>query len=427
MARWALLFLIFAPLTTFAKTWHFAVNGQIRTVILDNNGWPRTLFASPQAALAATDPLFPLKDIPLKGKSGSTLWTVSTDWDWNWEIKFAEWVKTELNAHWWKANGIATDCADVVYSARWIFARANGLPMANHLITGQIFSHESVMPEWENLPTASDWRQDQKFLAALDYLLSQAFTHTLWLDSYPVAVTTASILPGGYHLYIDESTGHTQLIFQVGRRPAELPLVTLNSTVPRELRDLMEWAFFEQNADPNSRALMRMRWPRWNGGIITFTDPRAMPYYSEEQFSPAFIDSNRGTFWREVYYRLNPQADFDLIAQKTVQQIVDQLKARVPVVENGYRDCSLNPCAPGTRRYETWSTPSRDHRIGETVKIFDSLSSMINSWTVVGRIMRQPILLLNGNQYDGSDLMSVWRMETFSSDPNDTPAARWGQ
>jgi hypothetical protein len=427
--------ILVAPLAHAAPSWTFvfAEDGrwQAQTMRLDRDGWPEVVSvrslkdaASARKIKSAKAP--PLDNVPLRNKNGLTLWTVTQQWDWNWEVKFADWIKAELNAGWWKQHGIATDCADVVYSARWIFARNNGLPMANHLITGNIFSHESVKPEWEALPTASDWQSDQRFLAALDYLLSQAFTHSLWRDSYPVAVTPASILPGGYHLYVHEDTGHTQFIYQVGHNSGDLPLVTLNSTVPREVRDMMEWAFFEQEADPNGRALLRMRWPVFDNGAVTFTDPAAMPFYSTEQFAPGFIAKDHGSFWREVYFRLNPQADFDLIAQKTVQQIVDQFKARVPVVENGYRECHANPCLPGTLRYDAWSTPSRDARIMDMIGIFDSMSSMITSWSRVSAIMRTRVLDMGGWSYTAADFMSKWRAETYSSDPNDRPEERWG-
>jgi hypothetical protein len=418
-------------------TFVFAENQiwQSHTMALDRNGWPRViatdLFKDKTAASAFASRVRatnqpPVASLPLQNGNGLTLWTVTQQWDWDWELKYANWVKTVLHPRWWKENGIATDCADVVYSARWIFARNNGLPMANHLITGHVFSHQSVHPDWESLPTAQDWQNDQRFLAALDYLLSQAFTHTLWRDSYPIAINKKSILPGGYHLYIDHETGHTQLIYSVGHAASDLPLLTLNSTVPRELRDMMEWAFFETYADIDSRGFVRMRWPVFQNGKVSFVAPNAMPYFSNEQFGANFISGGRDTFWREVYYRLNPRADFDLIAQKVVQQVVDQFKSRVPVVDRGYQECSLSPCLPGTLRYDAWSTPSRDHRIGETIAIFDSLSSMITSWSAVGRIMRTPILVWDGYQYNGADFMSKWRAVQFTSDPNDTPPVRWG-
>ncbi len=436
----SLLSLIVCAQNSWAeKSWTFVFaedqQWQAHTIALDQDGWPRVkdkkYFAEQAAATAFSAQVHavnkpPVNDVVLKNENGFTLWTVTNQWSWDWEIKFSEWVKNELNAQWWKQHGIATDCADVVYSARWIFARNNGLPMANHLITGHIFTHESVKPAWESLATAPEWQNDQRFLAALDYLLSQAFTHSLWRDSYPVAVNPRSIIPGGYHLYIDQKTGHTQFIYQVGKLPADLPLVTLNSTVPRELRDMMEWVFFEQTADPSNRALVRMRWPEFANGTVTFTPPRLMPNFSQEQFAANFIGEDRGTFWREVYYRLNPRANFDLIAQKTAQQIIEQFKARAPVVENGYRECSLSPCKPGTLRYDAWSTPSRDHRIAETIVIFDSLSSMINSWTAIRQTLYTPVARIEGSSYSGADFITKWRSQSYSSDPNESPRARWG-
>lgn len=421
--------------TTTGKSWTFTFNEDHQWVSqkiqLDKDGWPISaqLVHSkerPRSAKGTALSQPPFQDQVLKGRDGISLWPVTHQWSWDWELKYTDWIKSEINPQWWKNHGIATDCADVVYSARWIFARINGLPMANHLITGHIFYQDSVKPEWEALPTAPDWNQDQRFLAALNYLMNKTYTHTLWQDSYPIAIQIDSLLPGGYHLYLDNRSGHTQLIYKVGTHADEIPVLTLNSTVPQELRDLMEFVFFDNEVDENSRAFLRMRWPVYTSNGITLAQPQAMPKYSKEQFKPDFVQDGRDSFWREVFFRINPSADYDLIAQKTAQLIIDQFQARVPVVENGYRICSANRCQPGTSRYDAWSTPSRDHRIADTIQVFDSLSSLITSWTDIRRILRSPILNVSGLTYVGSDFVWRWRSGQYSSDPNDPPDARWG-
>jgi len=449
MARILLcLFLFFPPFlnaleifeSAQEQAWTFLYNEDHRwfadTLTLDQEDWPVLQQSKSAPAKASLQRQFrpglvrlnqpPFEGQELKNKNGLTLWTVTNEWDWNWEIKYADWVKREIDPHWWKANNISTDCADVVYSARWIFARIHGLPMANHLISGHIFSHKSVRSGWERLPTAPEWQNDQRFLAALEYLLTKAYTHTLWKDSYPVAITKSAMLPGGYHLRIDQTTGHTQFIWKVGTIPEELPLLTLNSTVPRELRDMMEFVFFEYTSDAAGSGFVRMRWPVFESNGIRFVAPELMPYYSVEQFGSRFIQGGRNFFWEEVYFRLNPRANFDKIALKSAQQIVEQFKARVPVVEQGYRFCSATPCIAGTPEYDTWSTPSRDRRITQAIEVFDALSPMISVWTPITAALRTQILTMDWRTYNAGDFASKWRAREFTSNPNDPPRVRWG-
>lgn len=398
---------------------------------LDKNGWPnllsRKMYSSAAEArgqLQNRQAKPPFLDLHLKNKNGLVLWNVTNQWDWNWEIKFADWVKTEIHPGWWRENNIATDCADVLYSARWIFARIHGLPMVNHLTSGHFFTHESVKPEWESLPTASNWREDKRFLAAIDFLLNRTFTHTLWQDSYPVAISSSAIIPGGYHLYIDQETGHTQFIHRVGLTAEDVPLITLNSTVPRTLRDTMEWIFFEKTVDQKSAGLLRMRWPKQTVQGPSLTELKEMPHYSLEQFSYNFVQSPRRWFWQEVFHRLNPSANYNKIAVKMTQQLSEQFKTRLTIVSEGYKVCSATPCRKGTAEYEAWSTPSRDYRIANWVSAYDSLNPVKSP--ELKKALETPIFVYNRRTYLTTDLMSKWRIGFYTSDPNHHPARRWG-
>lgn len=402
-------------------------------VSIDKNGWPilnshnRIQKSQRTQGLQALQKL-PTDNVPLRNKNGVTLWPITNQWNWDWELRFTEWVKTELNSTWWKSNGISTDCADVVLSARWIFARNNGLPVANHLITGHWFTHESVKPEWENLPTAADWHQDQRFLAALDFLLSQAFTHSLWRDSYPVAINKQSLLPGGYHVHLDSDSGHVQFVYQIGLQRDQIPVLTLNSTVPRELRDLFEYVFAGADSYPEGNGFTRMRWPIVSGADVSLVPSEQMPHYSLEQFEQDFVQSPRLYFWEEVFHRLNPNANFDLIARKTLRQVADSFKARIPVVEKGYEICSANPCLEGSLEYEAWSTPSRDARILAGIGVYENLMPYVTDWAAIREILYEPILELEGYHYSYNlnELIGVWKEGRYSSNPNDEPRHRWG-
>jgi hypothetical protein len=399
------------------------------TVSIDSNGWPEIKkheVSKSKPLIVQEKQLVPGAGTELRGLAGSTLWTVTEQWNWDWELRYTEWVKTTIDKTFWTKYGIATDCADVAISARWIFARIHGLPAANHLITGHWFTYRSVKPEWENLPTAPEWYNDQKFMAALDYLLSQAFTHTLLEDSYPVAIGAQSILPGGYHLHLFDDTGHTQFIYQVGTAPDQIPIVTLNSTTPREVRDLFEYVFFDRESHAPDWGFMRMRWPVWVDDVVSLVAPQDMPFYSEEQFDRRFIRGPRTEFWEEVFYRLNPQADLDVLLERSLVQVRDLFLARIPVVEKGWEICSQTPCFEGSLEWEAWSTPSRDQRIANSIGVFAALLDQVGGSIQIYSMLHSTVLTLDRNDYDLTDLIEVWDEKAYSSNPNDEIGVRWG-
>jgi hypothetical protein len=379
-----------------------------------------------QSGAAPSQPRISDAGRELVNRSGVTLWTVTNQWDWNWEIKFGEWVKKELHVGWWKQYGIATDCADVVYTSRWIFARINGLPMANTMITGQIVSHRTVKKEWETLPTAHEWFNDQRFMAGLAYVLATTYTHGLWNDSYPIAITPAALIPGTYHLHLAGDSGHTLLVHGVGTKPDEIPVTVLFSNVPSEVREVWSALFLDETADANGAGFVHMRWPRWTNDVAGFVPASQMPHYSTEEFDSSFIRPPRYSFWREVYFRLNPGADFDKIAYRTLEQLLDGFRSRVQVVEKGYAVCSVKRCEEDSAEWSLWSTPSRDGRLAGAVSVFDELTMQVSDWSVFQNLFNSPVVTIEGQSMDLSEAMGVWRSDMYSSDPNDLPRARWG-
>lgn len=281
-------------------------------------------------------------------------------------------------------------------------------------------------PEWETLPTAPEWYNDQRFLAAINYLLDHTFTETLWKDSYPVAINTSALLVGGYHLHLHDGTGHTQLIFKIGTHKDEVPMTTLNSTTPRAVRDLFEFVFLSNDVDQNSAGFLRMRWPIFTGDQVDLVPAEQMPQYSLEQFDPAFIHQPRSAFYEEVFARINPDADYNLIAKKVAIQIRDMYRERVKVVEQGYKICQAKHCDKGSPDYEAWSTPSRDQRILETIDILNVLFNMVTDGSEIHEVLGTVILTLNDRDDSVNDLMDIWRAGSYSSDPNDSPERRWG-
>jgi len=93
---------------------------------MDRLGWPRLssrkIFRDASVARAAMTGqgrnlelthTLPESNEELRGAAGESLWPVTEEWSWEWEVKYARWVNTELDRSWWIKNGLATDCADV--------------------------------------------------------------------------------------------------------------------------------------------------------------------------------------------------------------------------------------------------------------------------------------------------------------------------
>lgn len=364
----------------------------------------------------------------LRSRNGGELWTATNQWDWSWEVKFGEWVKRELHTGWWKQYGIATDCADVFYSVRWIFARINGLPMANTMRSGEFLTNRSVKAEWETLPTAPEWYNDQKFLAGLHYVFSHTYTQSLWKDSYPIEINSTALIPGTFHLHLDGmDSGHTLLVNSVGTKAEELPVEVLYSTIPSEIRELWSGVFLDEFADSRGVGFLHLRWPQWNNDVVSLVAPEQMPHYSVEEFDSNFVQSPRYAFWEEVFFRLNPNADFNRIAVKTLSQILAGFQARVKIVEDGYAACSAVHCAEGSHEYEMWSTPTRDGRLAGQTGIFDQLLGYATDYSQFKPLLDTVIVQIP-NQFplDLRQALEKWRYGEYSSDPNDSIGRRWG-
>lgn len=441
MSRLACFFLLlFFASHAWAEHYLYFEGGRwhVNVITKDSSGWPqlnqaRTFDSEGEAhafIIASGARVAPLKVAQpgreLRGRAGSELWSVTNQWDWDWEIKFGQWVSSELHTGWWKNYGLATDCADVVFTARWIFARINGLPMANSLASGQWFTHRSVKPEWETLPTAPEWHKDQKFLAALNYLESVTYTHTLWNDSYPIAINSRAFIPGTYHLHLTSESGHTLLVHSVGLQPDEVPVTVLYSNIPSEVRELWAAVFLETESDAGGNGFVHMRWPQWAGEVVSLVPAAQMPNYSLEQFAANFIRPPRTAFWQEVFYRLNPRANFEKIALKTLQQILDSFHTRVVVVEKGWAVCSVTPCLKGSKEWELWSTPSRDGRLMGNINVFDELMVQIGDYSKFTSLLAKKVVTVEGQTLNLSETIGIWQNGLYSSDPNDPPPVRWG-
>lgn len=423
--RWAL---------TYEEEGRVVVDEYARAV----DGWQdrvsRRIFQDVGAAQAATalrslslrDPLVARTGLELR-TGGTVLWTATQSWNWEWEKRYADWIATEVDAQFFKKHDLATDCADVLYALRWIFARIHKLEMASRLAgSGDFLTHRSARSSWASLPTHEDWSKDRRFRAALDYLLDNTFTHSLMTDSYPIKISREAVTEGVYHLDIFRETGHTQILHRLDSRGQSiLPFLIIQSTVPRKVRELSVAGFwYTEQPKPGKGGLLRMRWPSFSSRGVSLLASEKMPFYSLEQYAPDFRRSDKTPYNQEVYLRINPSLDFRQVLGEAWESIKAMYRARVSVVEEGYAHCSRVSCAPGTPDEDLWSTPTRDGRITELLAQIESIRMVLGEFGQSGN-MSEPVVELFGETYTLGMLVQTWRQKRFSSDPNHTPERRW--
>lgn len=384
----------------------------------------------PQAKLRMQKEIQAETAVEFRTEARNVLWTAQNEWSWEWEVRYSEWLAT-LTKTYLHDNNIATDCADVAYAYRWIFARMNSLPAGNRLAGSNIlFTNESMRRSWRNLPTHSDWRQDQRFRAALDYLLDLTYTHSLFRDMYPIAIDPNAFIGGTVHLGLSGQSGHTQVVTQTNYSDdTKMPLEGMMSTVPRAVRVLAETNFtFIGVSKPNETAFLRHRWIEQNNGSWRLRTATAMPNFSEEQFAEDF-QGEESSFTLALLKRLNPNFQPRVRVESGMQTILDQINERKAVVTDGYAFCSQNDCSPGTVAYENWSTPSRDKRLRNTVREILAYAvsvagvdpSVMELWT--GFLSSEAEVL--SEQTKVAKILFANESKLMSYDPSDSEELRW--
>ncbi len=369
---------------------------------------------------------------------GEVLWKATEIWDWSWELRFSEWIASELTLDQLKKLHISTDCADLPYVLRWIFARIYGLPAANHLAgSSQWFTNESVRESWLGIPTSEKWYEDRRFLAALNYLMVNTYTHSLAADSYPIKINAESMIPGALFLDLDKKdSGHTQVVYKLNVTDKELaPLVMVYSTIPREVRTLYMGTFWE-GAQPDAAVgggFMRFRWPvRSSDGKWTLVSGPKMPYFSREQYSKGFMGEEK--FFSDIVELkiIGPDYDPMVRLKAGLQRLREKVTNRQDFVLRGFAACSKGQCPKGSKGYEDWSTPARDKSISD---LFVLLGDFVagKAWTrpdlitVLETELRTDALTLSTGQ-----VLTLWDIRQnfssghFSSEPADSVLKRWG-
>lgn len=367
------------------------------------------------------------------GKKHQELWKASNTWSKEWEQKFSEWIEKEVDSDFYHRLGIRTDCADAVIGLRWVFARNNSLPVANTLAdTGNLFGHFSMNRKWNKLPKADLWYQDELFMTALDYVMDLTSTRTLIKDGYPLSISTEALKAGAFFLTRNQSDGHAKFISKTNYTdPLSLPIYTLSSTSPRELRKLQleimvdqEWPY------PGAKEILGFRKPVKIGDEWKLLSPEKNDYYSLEQFDST-LKIQYPQFIKFVLKKTKGDFDPAHLTKYGAQDIKSYIIQRIDIVSKGYEYCSKNKCPKGSTAFDEWSTPSRDSKLKKKyedmvflIKAFSEFASGLDlMWE---KELLETKVLIYDREVSLSQVQFLIESGKFSSDPNELPLRRFG-
>ncbi len=348
---------------------------------------------------------------------GDRRWTIEE------ERRFEKWVEENITEDFFIRHSIPTDCADAVYAIRWIYSRMAHLPAAATTKDGRLVGHWST--DWKHLPTHPEWDQDERFRAALLYILPKTWTGTLPHDTYPVRISADSLTPGTLFL-VTES--HTGIVGHVIRDGSYIhPLQTWESALPVKVQKLTSRYFFLAKPDfKTGSGLIKFRWPVSENGEWKYLSVKEHPFYSEEQYASGF-SKGYADFAEAVARKIDPTnyPPAEKLA-RVMRTIIRLLKERVVIVLEGNRDCLNGDCPEGSQWWEVQNTTGRDETI---VLLMDHLSQIIESNHLDREMTKK---MMESISIDISKDRSVTFYHLYQSylwlspHPGDSIEARWG-
>jgi len=357
-------------------------------------------------------------------ESSDQIWTVGLNrWTAEEEQRFGRWVDENITEDFFIRYKTQTDCADVLYAIRWIYARIAHLPAAATTKDGRVIGHWSK--DWKHLPTHTEWQQDQRFRAALLHLLSETWTGTLPLDTYPIRISPDSVTPGTL-LRMTES--HCGIVGHVSFGGSQAhPLQTWESMLPVKARKLVLRSFFSSRPESKTHTgLVKFRWPILGNGGWKYLPVKEHPFYSEEQYTSGFYEGYED-FVEAVAKRIDPpHCEPTEKMVNVIGTITRFLRDRVPIVLAGYQQCYRGGCPEGWDRWEIHNTLGGDGMIN---LLMDHVSEIIEL-NHLDREMAEE--MMKAISIDISKDRSVTFYDVYqncpwlSPDPKDPIEARWG-
>jgi len=337
------------------------------------------------------------------------IWKTKNKWNDDWEKKYSEWIKENVDEKFFQKYQIKVDCADVAYSLRWIFSRINKLPMiVTFQDTGVKFSNRSFKSSWKSLERSTLWHKDKLFIKSLNYILGHTSTKTLPEDTYAIN-DSPEILQAGIVNYLG---GHTQVIAHVNFDSLEdYPVYTLESTIPAEARELSRQAL------ANGQDLRQFKWVE-----------------DKEQSTPSHREGINSFLIQEYVKKHNLKFSPDKVLEAFLSSLKEMFLNREEYVLEGYRFCQKNKCNYDSTDYDNYSTSSRDKRIflryNDMKKIIsqvkESFSVKNETYNLDFHLSKMDICL-DGFDVEPLEYFKYFQMRLISPDPRDSLNLRWAK
>ncbi len=357
-------------------------------------------------------------------ESPAQVWRVSDRrWTVEEEHQFGKWVEENVTEDFFARYKIPVDCADVPYALRWIYARIAHLPAAATIKDNRLIGHWST--NWGHLPTHQEWHRDQRFRAALLFMLDETTTRTLPFDTYPIRINPESVTPGTVFFITESHAGIIGHVILDGSQAH--PLQTWEATVPAKLQKMSQKYFLAPRPESTVYSgLVKFRWPVIVNGRWNYLPVKEHPFYSLEQYSSEFYQGNQD-YVEAVAKRIDPTDYYPWDKmQKVIETTARFLQDRVPIVLEGYKQCQQGRCPEGSARWEIYSTPGRD---GMVTLLMDHLHKIIESNQLDPERVKEE---MEGIQFKISRDLSITFYHLYqnylwlSPNPEDPIEARWG-
>lgn len=365
--------------------------------------------------------------------SSGAVWVTRDAWTNAWERRYSNWIQTEVTPEFFLNHNIPSDCADVVVGLRWIFARIHGLPAAFKLASsGRLFSNENYKSSWLNLPRAEKWYNDRRFRASLLFMMNNTYTGSLRGDVYPIKIERGSLRPGSIHLIVDGSNRHARMFKKVLTQVDSADAITtIESTLPPIVRKMYDGPFLATPMPKSGKSgIYNLKRVVKGSNSFYHLDPSVMSDYSREQYASDFGSDHFDLLNVSVIRRLNQNISDTTLVRLMGSGLWGEFNKRDDTVKNGWAFCRRNNCAPGTSNWHGWSTPSRDRKIKNIISGINSILEVADNdaqgvWDVYSS---QDFILQSyeNRRISFNDLIELFELNKFSSDPRVHPRIRWG-
>jgi len=373
--------------------------------------------------------LFFVCTLSLADMSFAKLWISENQWSAKWESEYSSWIANGVDKNFFVKANLETDCADAVIALRIIFAKQNKLPFQFTTNSGESLSNLST--RFNLSDNNKNWFEDNNFVSALKFILNNTSSKTLIKDSVAIGLSAGEIKSGSFFIHDFNNSGHVDLVHKVILNGQIYPIRMLSSTVPKKTRELIEYPFyFTSKPIHNKTGFFRFKTVlEKNDETLTLANNNKdnLEQYSTINLDVVFSDYVSLKLLKT--HLIGYSKAYDLI-----NLLAKKINERVNIVRDGFNYCVQHDCSDQSTGFYNYSTPSRDSNIFYIViQLQAALAQSQNQQDefqqtseLVSEFYNLTFLIENDLKLTGKQVMNTWLLGKYSSNPQDSIAARWG-